>query len=204
MLEAPYFVFFYTGYAAASLAFRLVDWMERHAALAVSALLAWALLNGFLVFSPGREVLPTETKMGLAAWPPLHLMLAVAGAMALCVMGALLSRLWFMHWLRWLGEHSLVVYVAFTIPMSLFRAVALKSGLLIDTGPLSLAVLVVATASPVILYLLIQYIGYGRFLSERPVWARIADDRPSVNADALQELAPGGIVVGQAGWRRPT
>jgi len=177
-----YFVFFYAGYAAAPLVFALVDWMSRRMVLAVVALVAWAVFNGALVFSPGHAVLPQETRMGLAAFAPLHLALAIAGSGALCVLGALLSRLWFMDWLRWLGEHSLVVYLAFTLPMSMVRAVALNSGLITHTGLLSLIVLVAATAGPVALYLIVGYTGYGRFLFERPVWARIASAQPSVPA----------------------
>jgi uncharacterized membrane protein YcfT len=152
--------------------------------LSVAGLLIWALANGLLVFSPGYVLMPTETKMGLAALPPLRLLLAIIGALALCVSGALLSKLSFMNWLRWLGEHSLVVYVAFTIPMSLFRAAAMWSGILTETGPLSLAVLMVATASPVVLYLIIKRVGFGAFLFERPAWARIAENRPSTPAAA--------------------
>jgi len=185
---SAYFVFFYMGYAGAPLVFRLVEWLSRQVAWAVVGLLAWAIMNGLLVFSPGYAILPSETQMGLAALPPLHFTLAVAGALALCVMSALFARLPVMQWLRWLGEHSLVVYLAFTVPMSLFRAAALRSGLLTDTGFLSLAVLVVATASPVVLYLAIQYTGYGRFLFERPAWARIATDKPSVSSDAVASL----------------
>jgi len=176
---AAYFVFFYVGYAAAPAIHRFVAWAEKHVALAIIGLCVWALANGLLVFSPGYAVMPTETKMGLAALPPLHLALAIIGALALCVAGALLSKLSFMNWLRWLGEHSLVVYVAFTLPMSIFRALALWSGLLTATGPLSFAVLIVAAASPVVLYLIIQRVGFGHFLFERPRWARIAEDRPS-------------------------
>ncbi len=186
-----YFVFFYSGYAAAPLVFRLAAWMQRHTVSAIAALVVWAVINGLLVFSSGYEVLPIETKMGLAAWPPLHLALALVGSLALCVLGALLSRFSSMEWLRWLGEHSLVVYVAFTIPMSMFRAVVLKSGLISDTGLVSLAVLVVATASPVMLYLFVRHVGHGRWLFERPAWARIAADRPSVSADTLNTLMPG-------------
>ena len=174
---ATYFVFFYVGYAAAPAVFRFVEWAEKHVALSVGGLICWAIVNGLLVFSPGYAVMPTAMKMGLAALPPLHLLLAIAGALALCVMGALLSKVTFMNWLRWLGEHSLVVYVAFTLPMSIFRGVAMWSGLLTQTGPLSLAVLIVATTSPVILYLIIQRVGVGNFLFERPAWARIVEDR---------------------------
>jgi uncharacterized membrane protein YcfT len=176
---SAYFVFYYIGFIAAPLIFRIVDWAEQHMAGALGGLMCWAITNGLLVFSAGYAVLPRETQMGLAAWPPLHFALAVAGAIALCVAGGLLSKLRFMDWLRWLGEHSLVVYLAFTLPMSLFRALALWSGLLTKTGPLSLAVLVVSIASPVALYLIVQRLGYGRFLFERPAWARIAENRSS-------------------------
>ncbi|MHB8886418.1 MAG: acyltransferase family protein [Methylovirgula sp.] len=180
---AAYFTFFYIGYVVAPLVFRLVAWTNEHVGLALAGLAIWALTNGLLVYSPGHAILPSETIMGFAAIPPLHLTLAVLGAIALCVMGGLLSKFRFMDWLRWLGEHSLVVYVAFTIPMSLFRGFALSHGLITATGPLSLAVLVVSIASPVVLYLIIQRIGYGRFLFERPAWARIAEDQPSVTAE---------------------
>jgi uncharacterized membrane protein YcfT len=182
---AAYFAFFYVGYVAAPLVFRIVAWTNSHVAFALAGLTAWALSDALLVFSSGYAVLPDHTQMGLAVSPPLHFALAILGAVALCIMGGLLSKLAFMNWLRWLGEHSLVVYAAFTIPMSLFRAFALKTGLITDTGALSFAVLIVSVVTPVALYLLVQRIGYGRFLFERPAWARIAGDRPSVTAESL-------------------
>jgi uncharacterized membrane protein YcfT len=173
-----YFVFFYLGYAASPLVFRLVALAERHKRAAVAGLVVWALAEGLLVFSPGYALHPMDMQMGLAAWPPLHLALAVIGALALCVMGALLAELPWMDWLRWLGEHSLVVYVAFTIPMSIVRGILLWSGLVTDTGMLSLVVLVASTASPVILYLIVKRIGLGTFLFERPRWAHVPEKRP--------------------------
>jgi uncharacterized membrane protein YcfT len=179
---AAYFVFFFVGFVAAPAVHRFAAWAEDHVALSVAGLMIWAAGNGLLVFSPGFAVTPVETKMGLAALPPLHFMLAIIGALALCVIGALLSKLPIMNWLRWLGEHSLVVYVSFTLPMSIFRGLAMWSGLLTETGPLSLAVLIVATASPVLLYLVIKRLNFGLFLFERPRWARIAKDHSSVVA----------------------
>ncbi|HEY6024582.1 MAG TPA: acyltransferase family protein [Pseudolabrys sp.] len=181
---AAYFVFFYVGYAAAPVVYRVVAWAESHIALSIAGLLLWALCNGLLVFSPGYSIMPVETRMGFAALPPLHLLLAIVGALALCVLGALLSKLSFMNWLRWLGEHSLVVYVAFTLPMSIFGGLAMWSDLLTDTGPLSFAVLIVATASPVALYLIVQRLGFDVFLFERPRWAHIDEDRPLIGAPA--------------------
>ncbi|ESY91561.1 hypothetical protein [Mesorhizobium sp. LNHC229A00] len=57
--------------------------------------------------------------------------------------------------------------------MSLFRGAALASGLLTDTGMLSLAVLLVSIVSPVVLYFVVQRVGFGMFLFERPAWAHI-------------------------------
>lgn len=188
-----YFVFFYVGYVAAPLVFRIVSWAEQHLVGALVGLVFWAVTNGALVYSPGYAILPLETKMGLAAIPLLHFALAVAGAIALCVAGGLLSKLRSMGWLKWLGEHSIVVYLAFTLPMSMFRAFALWSGLLTETGPLSFVVLVVSIASPVALYLIVRHFGYGRFLFERPAWARIAEDRPSIPRETrvlAAEMAP--------------
>ncbi|TPN81825.1 acyltransferase [Mesorhizobium sp. CU2] len=180
---AAYFVFFYLGFVMAPLVFRLVAWTQDRSAIAIAGLLAWAIINGLLVYSPGYVVEPVDTRMGLAAWPPLHLTLAVAGAVALCVLGGFLSKFSSMEWLRWLGEHSLVVYVAFTIPMSIVRGVALSTGLITDTGMLSLVVLVSSVISPVILYFVVKWTGFGTFLFERPAWAHVDGPKSPQRAD---------------------
>ncbi len=168
-----YFVFFYVGYAAAPLVFRIVAFAEKHWRLSLAALGIWAVLNFLLVFSPGYAVHPSDMQMGLAALAPLHLFLAIAGTLALCVMGALLVKSPRFEWLRWIGEHSLVVYVSFTIPMSIIRGILQWSGLISDTGWLSVAVFAGSLVSPLILYFVVKRSGYGTFLFERPNWARI-------------------------------
>src|SRR6218665_254267 len=114
---AEYFVFFYAGYVLAPLLFPLADWATGHVALALTGLLVWAVLNAALVFSPGFEMQPVHPVMGYAGLPGLHLVLALVGTAALCLLAALLTRLPFMDWLRWLGSKSLIVYVAFVLPM---------------------------------------------------------------------------------------
>ncbi|MDE2361152.1 MAG: acyltransferase family protein [Hyphomicrobiales bacterium] len=170
---AAYFVFYYAGYVFSPLVFRVAAWAQENRSGAAQGLAAWALANGLLVFSPGFEVLPTHTQMGYAAFPPVHLALALAGAVALCVFAALVCQRPATNWLRWLGEHSLVVYLAFTIPMSLFRAFALWSGIITQTGPLSAAVLVVSVVTPVALFWIVKRSSFGGFLFERPDWAHI-------------------------------
>lgn len=167
-----YFVFFYLGYAAAPLVFRLVEWAAARPVVAVAGLLAWAVLETALVFLPNGTPEPMDMRMGYAALPALHLALAVTGALAICVGAALLVKVPFTGWLRWIGEHSLAIYLAFTLPMSAIRIVAMKLGFT-ETSLLSCAVLVGAVLAPVVLYLIVQRTGIGRFLFERPAWAHL-------------------------------
>ncbi|WP_204270383.1 hypothetical protein, partial [Klebsiella aerogenes] len=70
---------------------------------------------------------------------------------------------WLVHALRWLGAHSIVVYLAFFLPMAVARTVLLKSGVITDIGTISLLTVVCGVLGPVILYGLVQWTGYGRF-----------------------------------------
>jgi uncharacterized membrane protein YcfT len=170
---AEYFVFFYAGYAFAPQVFRLATWVEENVALALVGLAAWAAINTGLVFSPGFAIEPGETVMGFAGLPGVRLLMALAGSLALCSTAVLLSKLPFMAWLRWLGSKSIVVYLAFALPMGIARELLLRLGLVTDTSLLSILVMAVAVISPVVLYALIQWTGWGRFLFERPAWAHI-------------------------------
>jgi len=78
-----------------------------------------------------------------------------------------------MGWLHYIGKHSIVIFLAFSIPMAMSREILLRTGIITDTGIVSLIVMVVAIASPLVLYWLVQKTGYGKFLFERPAWAHI-------------------------------
>lgn len=170
---AAYFVYFYTGYAFAPIAFNLVKEALKTPLYAVAMLATWAVINFALVFSPGYHFTTTHMIMGLAELPGLHLALAIAGALALCVSAALLSTLPAMRWLTWLGSKSLVVYLSFALPMSVVRIVLIKLGLIENVDILSVVVFIAAMVSPIILYALIQKTGLGKFLIERPQWAHL-------------------------------
>jgi uncharacterized membrane protein YcfT len=174
-----YFVFFYCGYVFAPPIFRLVDFAMDHVKLALLGLAAWAVVEAALVFSPalpfwpGFGIYPDHVDLGLAGVPGLRLCLAVAGAVALCVMGGLFSKLSFMNWLRWAGEHSLVIYLVFVLPMTFFRAGLVKLHLVQNVTLASFAVIVVAIGFSAGLYALVQWTGKGKFLFERPAWAHL-------------------------------
>lgn len=178
---AQYFVYFYVGYACAPLIFRLAAFLGQYPRTALAGLALWALANTALVFAPGHVIDPAEITIGVATIPGSAFVLAIAGALAVCTTAVLLAKAKGFAWLRWVGANSIVIYLSFVLPMGIFRTLLLKIMPNIDTGIASLAVLVVAVASPVLAYWIIGKIGYGKFLFERPVWAHLpgAPGKPS-------------------------
>ncbi|KQN74220.1 acyltransferase family protein [Devosia sp. Leaf64] len=167
-----YFVYFYAGYVFAPAIFRLADWAGQNVGAALGVLAAWAVVNAVLVFTPGFRLDPVHIQMGWGALPGVHLLAAIAGAIAICIASALLVRLPWMNWLRWMGAKSLVVYVAFVLPMGIARTILLALGIE-EPNLVSLIIMTIAIGSPLILWWLTEKTGFGKFLFERPAWAHL-------------------------------
>ena len=178
------FVYFYAGYALAPQIFRLADWVARHWLAAVAGLLIWAFVEYQMVFTPvphfGQSLLSGQAWMagglgGYSELPLVSLFLGFLGALAIISMSSLLANLSqsnIVHRvLSYLGAHSIVVYLAFFLPMAATRTVLLKTGIITDVGTISLLTMLMGIILPVILYMLIERTGYGRFLFTRPQWA---------------------------------
>lgn len=191
------FVYFFAGYAFAPAIFRIAEWLRQRPQIALAILGVWGLVNGWLVFHPASEPfsawIPEEsyTSGGLGGWssvPLISLIAGFAGALAIVSVSALIAgslSSWqkAMAPLRWLGAHSIVVYLAFFLPMAIARTILLKSWIITDIGTISLLTVISGVLGPVILYGLIQRIGYGQFLFQRPQWAHI--DRTTASREAL-------------------
>ena len=179
-----YFLYFYAGYALAPVFFKIVGYAQDHKAQALAALAVWAVINGLAVFLPSYTLHTTEIDMGLAGLPGFRIVFAFLGMLAIFVSAALLVRFKAMAWLPWIGARSIVLYVAFALPMTAVRMVLIKFNLIPDVTMLSIVVYAAALAGPFILYGLVQWTGYGKFLFERPSWAHIdrrrAPARPGV------------------------
>jgi uncharacterized membrane protein YcfT len=180
------FVYFYAGYALAPWIFALADRVRAKPGSALALLAVWAVVNGVLVFTPvpasmlglvAHEVGQSGGIGGVAELPIVSLVLGFLGACAVISVGTLLVRLALMRWLTWLGAHSIVIYLAFFLPMATTRAVLLKLGIIGDVGTMGLLVTAAGVVGPVILYLLVQWSGFGRWLFERPRWASIEHNR---------------------------
>ncbi|WP_020179709.1 acyltransferase family protein [Methylopila sp. M107] len=144
------------GCYGARYVFRLADWAGDHRALAVAGLVAWALANGAAVWGGASEL------------PVVSLALGVAGAMAIVSLSATISGTRAAEPLRYAGERSIVVYLAFFLPMAVTRAVLIKTGVIEDIGWISLIVTLVGVAAPLAFHWVVKRTGVGLFLFERP------------------------------------
>jgi uncharacterized membrane protein YcfT len=105
--------------------------------------------------------------------PGVSIVLGLAGCFAVIAIAALLARFEIIRFIRYAGEHSIAIYLAFFIPMAATRVILIKTGLVTDIGWVSLIVTAMGVLSPLILYRLTEITGLGRFLFERPTAFRI-------------------------------
>ena len=118
------FVYFYSGYLFATLRLRAVGsraGKPRAGAGRTGGL--WALVNGGLVAS------------GYSEWPLVSLALGLSRRRAIiaCRHAAGEERTGSIS-LRYCGEHSIVIYLAFFLPMAATRTLLLKTGVIPDIG----------------------------------------------------------------------
>src|SRR6201991_1085555 len=149
------FVYFYSGYWFASSVFALSDRARARPALSIAGLALWALVNGALV------------KSGYSEWPLISLALGLAGACTIIVTGTLLARAQWLNFLRYCGEHSIVIYLAFFLPMAATRTLLLRAGVIHDIGAISLILTIGGVVGAVLIWRTALAAG-ARFLFERP------------------------------------
>ena len=187
------FIYFFAGYVLASNVFRLAEWARANTGKVAALIAIWAPLNALLVFTPAPaglapflqpDIGDSGATGGIAELPFVSMALAIAGIAVVISIAAIISQKRWSDWLTWLGAHSIVVYLAFFLPMAVTRTVLLKAGIIADIGTMSLITTIAAVAGPVVLYGLVQWTGYGHFLFVRPEWAKI-EKRPA-GAEKLQ------------------
>jgi uncharacterized membrane protein YcfT len=159
------FVYFYSGYLFADYVFALSDRARARPALALAGLALWALVNGGLVTS------------GLSEWPLISLISGLAGAGAIVTFGTLLARAHWLNFLRFCGEHSIVIYLAFFLPMAATRTLLLRAGVIHDIGTISLIVTLAGVVGALALWRIALKAG-ANFLFERPAAFWIAPKKP--------------------------
>lgn len=161
---AARFVYFYSGYIFAPQIFALAARVIDHSRKAAGFLLAWAVMEGLVVFA------------GISELPGISLALGFVGAVAVVSFSALLSKSDLMAPVRYCGRNSIVIYLAFFLPMAVSRGILLKLGVIGDLGTVSLIVTACGVIGPLLLFWAVRDTPF-RLLFERPEWARLEGRR---------------------------
>jgi len=167
------FVYIYSGYLFAELVFALSDRARAHPWRALAGLALWAVVDGGLVV------------LGYSEWPLVSLALGLAGACAIITAGTLLARMHWMNFFRFCGAHSIVIYLAFFLPMAATRTLLLKTGLIPDIGTISLIVTGVGVVGALVIWKTALALR-ANFLFERPAAFWIAPKRAGTVLQAAE------------------
>lgn len=173
---AMYYVFFYSGYILAPYVVRLAEGVLARPALGLSGLGLWALMNAYLVFA------------GYAKLPGVGLVLGLLGALAVVALSALLSQTRWAAPLAYCGRNSIVIYLAFFIPLVFARKLLTATGWITDPGWMA----VIGTAGAVVGALALRRLVKGTrlgFLFERPERFRLVPTFPPRPRGPLPERA---------------
>lgn len=152
---ASRFVYFYTGYLFAPRIFALASGVQSRPLPAMAGLVLWGLINALLVFH------------GYSELPFVSLGLGLIGACAVVTVSALLAMSDVFGPLRYCGRNSIVIYLAFFLPMAATRTVLIKTGLIADIGMISLVVTAAGVLGSLALFWATRDSGL-RFLFDRP------------------------------------
>ena len=154
------FVYFYSGYVLAPYVFDFAATVVGNRREAVLFLAAWALFEAVMVFG------------GYSELPVVNLGLGFLGALAVVAASALLSTQKWALRLRYAGENSIVVYLAFFLPMAATRTALLRFAPDLDLGVVAIIVTTAGVVTPLILHTLVRNTP-ARFLFRRPGWAKL-------------------------------
>lgn len=166
------YVFFYAGYVFAPVVFALARKAASSPLLALVGVIIWASVNEWMVLT-GRDLQPVYS-----------LALGFVGSAAVVVVASLLSGVRWMDWLRYIGENSLIVFLAFYPFTVLFGRLIWRTGFITDVGWQTVAVTVLSVIFPILVCWTVRRTPL-RFIFERPHWASIREKAsPAAQAKA--------------------
>jgi len=168
---ASRFVYFFVGYRLASYVFNFAQGVDfKSVPVIISGLIIWVVGNTVMV------------RTGLAEVPGLGLALGFVGAAAVISMGVLLSKTKFAAALRYFGENSIVIYLAFFLFMAATRSVLLKYNVVADLGSVALLTTAAGVVGPILLFWATRHTKLS-LLFRRPAWARLASQPAQWHSD---------------------
>ena len=165
MLFRSRFVYFYTGYLAAKHVFAFAELIANHKWFAMIGLETWAVVNSALIYS------------GLSTLPVFSLLLGFAGALAVVTMAVLISRIEVLDPVRYCGENSIVIYLAFFLPMGIMRTLLVSTGVISSVGMMALIVTLSGIFGALAIWWAVRETRFS-FLFARPESFKLAPHKP--------------------------
>jgi uncharacterized membrane protein len=148
-------VYCYTGYILATPIFALTARAQARPWLGFGGLLLWGLVNGALVYVHYEKL------------PFIWLLLGLIGAATVVTAAALMAKTDWFRPLRYCGRDSIVIYLAFFLPMAVTRTILRKSGLIADVGTMAALITLAGVIGALVLSWIVRGT-WARFLFERP------------------------------------
>lgn len=174
---ASRFVYFYSGYCFYQQFFKWSEFAAANFKIIVLMLAGWFAVNLMLSLNGlplSVQAMAADPNAKMADLPLISLALGFAGALALIAIAAKIVKIESLGFMKWVGEHSIVIYLAFFLPMAISRILLLKfAGDVLSVGTISLLVTLIAFCSPMVFYWFVGKTGIGGFLFNRPQFARI-------------------------------
>ena len=168
---AARYVYFFAGYWLARHVFNLAADVDRRSALQIFAgLLVWGIANFVMVQS------------GLSVQPGISLAMGFVGAGAVIASGVLLSKFKFAAALRYCGENSIVIYLAFFLFMAGTRAMLLRFAPGLGLSLIAATTTAAGVIGPLVLFWVTRHTNLA-FLFKRPAWAKLPVALAKPNAE---------------------
>lgn len=179
---ASRYVFFVFGYLCSKNLFEWVSYAQRNKGVIFGLTMVWLVINAHLIFRLTPDYLSALVVTNnagpigkLADLPFIGLSLGLIGSMMLMAMAGLIQNTSPAKFFSYVGKNSIIIYLAFFLPMGITRILLVKFGTpLLSTGAIALLVTLSAFFIPLIIKKLVDHFGIGRFLFERPHWARFS------------------------------
>ena len=157
----PYYVYFYTGFVLAPHICRLAEAACANRGKALLGLTLWAAFNGYLALK------------GYTTLPLVSLGTGLLGCAAVVVSTSLIAESRLSSPLAYCGRHSIVIYLAFFIPMTVTQRIIKYTKVTSDVGWTSFLAALGGVIGALVLYWLVRGTRL-RFLFERPARLSLA------------------------------
>jgi uncharacterized membrane protein YcfT len=161
-----YYVFFLAGYFLASRIFSWADWVVTHRMQAWGLFLLWMFANTYVVWQ------------GWSLLPVLDMVVGFVGIAAVIALSALVADHPWMQWIRYLGSHSIVVYLGFYLPLQWWLVAYKHFNWHMSPDLLATLTVVVGVLAAILLNRLVRG-NIMAFLFKRPHWAHLVPPRSS-------------------------